>query len=141
MSSFRDDSFLSSNGKTNIHVRRCTPEGEIVGVVQLAHGIAEHVERYDGFAEFLAQHGFLVVANDHLGHGRSVPKEERGFFADKDGWELVCRDIARLSQLEHEKYPGVKYYLLGHSMGSFAARTVFMKNMINADGYIFSDDK
>ena len=43
-----------------------------IGVVQLAHGMAEHIDRYDDFARFLASNGFVVCGNDHLGHGKSV---------------------------------------------------------------------
>ncbi len=124
MTDFSDYTFLSGNGKTNIHVRRCTPSGTIRGVVQLAHGIAEHVERYDGFAQFLADHGYLVVANDHLGHGKSIAgDEDLGFFGETDGWKLTAGDMRKLYELTHTEYPSVPYYLFGHSMGSFLART------------------
>ena len=112
MSSFRDYSFLSSNGKTSIHVRRCTPEGELRGVVQIAHGIAEHVERYDGFARFLADNGFLVVANDHLGHGQSITGEaDLGFIAESGGWDLIVGDMHQLYASTHEEYPALPYFL------------------------------
>ena len=128
MSSFRDYSFLSSNGKTSIHVRRCTPEGEIRGVVQIAHGIAEHVERYDGFARFLADNGFLVVANDHLGHGQSITGEaDLGFIAESGGWDLIVGDMHQLYASTHEEYPALPYFLFGHSMGSFLARTYLIR--------------
>ena len=64
--------FRSSDGKTDIHVLLWIPEGEIRGVLQIAHGMCEFAERYDGFAAFLAGHGYVVCANDHLGHGKSV---------------------------------------------------------------------
>ena len=94
MPSFHDDTILSSDGKTNLRVRQCLPDGTPKAVVQIAHGIAEHVERYDDFAAFLAAHGFVVVANDHLGHGKSISApENQGFFAEEGGWETVVRDI------------------------------------------------
>lgn len=65
--------FPSSNGETLIHVNQWTPvDREIVGVVQIAHGVAEYGGRYAPFARFLCDNGFVVVANDHLGHGKSV---------------------------------------------------------------------
>ena len=130
--------FKSADGVHDIYACECLPEGEIKAIIQVAHGVSEHFGRYTGLCEYMVSKGVAVCGNDHLGHGRSAPKEERGFFADKDGWDLVCRDIARLSQIIQEKHPGVPYFLLGHSMGSFASRTVFMKNMIKAQGYIFS---
>jgi alpha-beta hydrolase superfamily lysophospholipase len=139
MSSFRDYSFLSSNGKTSIHVRRCTPEGEIRGIVQIAHGIAEHVERYDGFARFLAGNGFLVVANDHLGHGRTAKdSSEYCFFGEEKGWDMVVEDMDRLRRLESAKYPNVPYFLLGHSMGSFLTRTYLIRYPDQYDAAILS---
>ena len=76
MPRFSDFTFLSCDGQTPIHVRRCQPEGAVRGLVQIAHGIAEYASRYDAFAAFLADHGFLVVANDHLGHGQSIADPE-----------------------------------------------------------------
>ena len=128
MSSFSDDTFLSSNGKTNIHVRQCTPDGAIRGIVQIAHGIAEHVERYDAFAQFLAGKGFLVVANDHLGHGQSISsQEDLGFFGETGGWDLAVSDMHKLFEITHEKHSGLPYFLFGHSMGSFLARTYIIR--------------
>ena len=128
MSAFTDYSFLSSNGKTEIHVRRCTPDGKIVGIVQIAHGIAEHVERYDAFASYLAENGYLVVANDHLGHGKSISDEsDLGFFAEHGGWELAVGDMRKLYEQTHAEFPELPYFLFGHSMGSFLTRTYIIK--------------
>ena len=128
MSVFSDYTFLSNNGETNIHVRRCTPSGSLRGIVQIAHGIAEHVERYDAFAAFLADHGYLVVANDHLGHGQSVRSEaDLGFFAQSGGWDLAVGDMHKLYELTHAEFPAVPYFLFGHSMGSFLSRTYIIR--------------
>lgn len=125
---FSDDTFLSGNRRTGIHVRRCVPDGAPRAVVQIAHGIAEHVERYDAFAEFLARNGFLVVANDHLGHGKSITDaSELGFFAESAGWELAVNDMHQLYALTHAEYPALPYFLFGHSMGSFLTRTYIIK--------------
>lgn len=125
---FSDYNFPSANQKTQIHVRRCSPDGAPRGIVQIAHGIAEHVERYNGFAEFLADQGFLVVANDHLGHGQSLSSEDDlGFLAECGGWDLAVSDMHRLYALTSEEYPGLPYFLFGHSMGSFLARTYIIK--------------
>ena len=128
MSVFSDYTFLSNNGKTNIHVRRCTPDGAVRGIVQITHGIAEHVERYDGFAQFLSAHGFLVVANDHLGHGQSITSDaDLGFFAEARGWDLVVSDMHKLYEMTHAEFRNVPYFLFGHSMGSFLARTYIIR--------------
>ena len=128
MSIFSDYTFLSSNGKTNIHVRRCTPDGKPRGIVQIAHGIAEHVERYDLFAQFLASNGFLVVANDHLGHGSSITSEaDLGFFAEVRGWDMAVSDMHKLYEATRKEFPSLPYFLFGHSMGSFLARTYIIR--------------
>jgi len=115
--------YNSSNGQNKIHARMFIPNGEVRGVVQIAHGIAEHINRYDGFMQFLAQHGFVAVGNDHLGHGQSVTdSKELGAFAKENGWEYVLNDMNKLYELTIEKYPDVPYIFFGHSMGSFLIR-------------------
>ncbi len=139
MPAFKDFTFLSSNGKTNIRVRRCDPDGTPRGIVQIAHGIAEHVERYDAFASFLAENGFVVFANDHLGHGKSINDlTELGFFAENGGWEMAVEDMRKLHDLASEEFPGLPYFLFGHSMGSFLARTYIIYFRSGLDGVILS---
>lgn len=99
---------------TNIPVR---------GIVQIVHGMQEHMSRYDGFAEFLCNNGFLVVGNDHLGHGCTVSDEsEFGYFAKDYADIIVVRDVHRLKKMTESENPGLPYFILGHSMGSFIAR-------------------
>lgn len=119
-----DFTFLSASGVNNIHCRLWKPDGEVRGVVQLVHGVAEHIGRYGAFAEYLTAHGFAAVGDDHLGHGLSVNDDsEKGWFAEKDGWKLIVRDEKTLRDKMREEFPGVPMILLGHSMGSFIART------------------
>ena len=119
-----DFTFPSSNGFNNIHVRQWEPDGPIRGVVQLVHGVAEHIGRYHDFAVFLAENGFAAVGDDHLGHGQSVRDEsELGWFGEKDGWEHLVQDEKTLHDMLQAQYPGVPLILFGHSMGSFIART------------------
>ena len=68
MPTFDNFYFISSTGVNRIRVKTCTPDGEVRGVVQIAHGIAEHADRYADFMNFLAENGFAVAADDHLGH-------------------------------------------------------------------------
>ena len=100
-----------------------------VGVVQIAHGVAEHIERYDAFARFLVGQGYVVAGNDHLGHGKSVNMiDELGHFADEDGDVRMVDDMHILFNIMTKRYPGKPYFLFGHSMGSMLARqycTVF----------------
>ena len=116
--------FPSCDGQHQIFARQWLPEGQPKAVVQIVHGISEYIDRYAPVARFLAGHGFAVVGGDHLGHGRTaLGPEEYGFFREKDGWHTVAGDVRRLRLLMGEKFPGLPYFILGHSMGSFLART------------------
>ena len=119
--------YKSSDGKTRIHgmvwIPDHTKRSKIRGIVQIVHGIVEFIGRYDRFARFLNDHGYLVIGNDHLGHGASVcTDEDHGFFAEPDGNACLIGDIRKLHRHTREKFPGVPYFIMGHSMGSFLAR-------------------
>ena len=124
MPTFNDFYFDSSTGKNHIHVRRCIPDVPVRGYVQIMHGIAEHIERYDDFMQFLAENGFVAVGTDHLGHGKTIEApEQKGFLADKNGWDYIIKDEEILRRAMEKTYPGIPFILFGHSMGSFMART------------------
>lgn len=116
--------FDSRDGQSKIHAVRYTPEQkEVIGVVQIIHGMAEYVERYEELAEFLTDKGFVVTGDDHLGHGKSVPQGGSfGYFCEQDPATVVVRDVHRLKKMTQSLYPGVPYIILGHSMGSFILR-------------------
>ncbi len=120
----KDAYFNSSTGNDKIHcVIWEDDEVEKIGVFQIAHGVAEHIMRYDDFARFLAGHGYIVCGNDHLGHGLSVKSlDDLGYFAYKDGDVRLVDDMHILHNIMHKRYPDLPYYLFGHSMGSFCAR-------------------
>lgn len=121
--------FPSSDGVSRIHAVEWTPEGRSpVGIVQISHGVAEYALRYAPFAEFLCEHGFVVVANDHLGHGLSAqPDAETLYFGPQGSWQCVVDDIYALRRLTKSNYPGLPCCLMGHSMGSFLARTYLIR--------------
>lgn len=129
--------FPSVSGGTEIHGVRYIPEGEIRGVLQISHGMVEYIERYEDFACYLADRGILVTGNDHLGHGGSIrTKEDYGYFAEPDGNSAVLADLYRLTQITKEAWPGLPYFLLGHSMGSFYARQYLCEYGRELDGAI-----
>ena len=138
MTEFTEFTFPSKDGIHKCNVSLWTPEGGPKAVVQIVHGVAEYAGRYDHFARYLADHGFVVCGEDHLGHGKTVDDGKYGYFGKKDGWTLVTSDVRRLRVLMGEKYPGIPYFLLGHSMGSFLARTYLCAYPGTADGCILS---
>lgn len=139
MPSFKEFYFTSSTGRNQIRVKQCTPDAEPKAIVQIAHGIAEHVDRYTEFMEHLAANGYLAVANDHLGHGKSLrPGEPLGFFADEDGWDYVVADMVKLHDRISGEYPGLPHIMFGHSMGSFLTRTYIIKHPDKYDAAILS---
>lgn len=116
-------SFPSVDGRTTVHAVRWTPEdGKYRAVLQITHGMVEYIERYRAFAEFLNDNGFLVVGHDHIGHGESiVSKDEWGFFAEHPS-DTVVADMHTLREITRKEHPGVPYFMLGHSMGSYMLR-------------------
>lgn len=122
----REDFWYESVGMGRLHGFRWIPAGEPRAVVQILHGIAEFAERYDGFANYLNSLGFLVVAEDHMGHGLSVSGgSTQGYF--HGGWFAAVEDSYRLLRDTRAAFPQLPYFLFGHSMGSFMARTILCK--------------
>ncbi|HOA33337.1 MAG: alpha/beta hydrolase [Clostridiales bacterium] len=109
-----------------------------IGVFQIAHGVCEHIGRYDDFARFLASNGFVVCGNDHLGHGKSVKSlADLGHTADENGDVRMVDDMHILTCIMKKRYPNLPYFLFGHSMGSFAARIYAADFGHELDGVIF----
>ncbi|MCM1327698.1 MAG: lysophospholipase [Bacteroidales bacterium] len=116
--------FDSCDGEHKLHGVRYIPEqGEVTCVLQIVHGMAEYVERYEEFAKFLTDRGVVVTGEDHLGHGKSVDANGiYGYFCKHDPATVVVKDVHRLRKLTQKLYPKVPYVILGHSMGSFILR-------------------
>ncbi|MBU5626299.1 lysophospholipase [Oscillibacter sp. MSJ-2] len=133
----REFTYPSRNGTAQIHAVEWLPEGEITGVLQISHGVAEYIERYEPFVRFLTEGGIAVAGNDHLGHGLSVePGGPRLYFGPKGSWQSVVDDLYTLYGMEKKRFPGLPYFLLGHSMGSFLARTYLIRYPGTVDGAI-----
>jgi len=111
----------------------------IRGVVQICHGMAEYVRRYDAFAAFLCEHGFAVGGGDHLGHGMTATHpDELGFIASDKGDRLLVEDALLFSDHLRECFPGVPFFLFGHSMGSFIARLAAARRPLMPDALLLS---
>lgn len=119
------DFYRSSDGQTDIsyNIWNRDKDEEPKAIFQLVHGMAEHIDRYDEFARFLAKNGYAVFGNDHIGHGNSVAdKKHLGHIAGKDGYEHMVNDIHLLTLIAKDRYPGIPVMLFGHSMGSLLVR-------------------
>ncbi|WP_028505875.1 alpha/beta hydrolase [Ruminococcus sp. FC2018] len=138
MSTHFSSSFRSCDKVHDIAYYAVFPQTAVRGVVQIAHGMAEHFERYSGFADFLAEKGFVVCGEDHLGHGRSVSDDtDYGYFAQREGWQCVVKDMYKLTRMMKKSYPEVPYFIFGHSMGSFLARAFVTCYHRALDGAVF----
>lgn len=138
----REFYYDSADGKTKIHALEWAPEGEPIGIVQIVHGMAEYVERYEALASFLTESGILVVGHDHLGHGKSVgDKHPYGYFCSKDAAGTLVEDVHRLRRLveaerKNASLERLPYLILGHSMGSFILRNYLCVHGEGLDGAI-----
>ncbi len=127
---------ISNADKLPIDCILMKPEGEIKGVIQIAHGMNEHKERYIDFMNFLAENGYASFINDHRGHGKSIKKKEDiGYFYEKDA-EIVREDLYQITLYLREKFENKKIILFGHSMGSMIVRKYIAKYDNKIDGLV-----
>ena len=120
--------FICSDGhKLAYNLWLPSPNIEIKAFLQILHGMAEHSDRYARFAEYLNKLGFAVFAADHRGHGATASEDELGWFAESDGWNRIADDAFELANYITSQYGVNTTFLLGHSMGSFLARTVMVQ--------------
>ncbi|WP_331373364.1 alpha/beta hydrolase [Sinorhizobium chiapasense] len=114
-------SFSSSDGLP-VTCHRWEGRGRVRGVVQIAHGMGEHIGRYHEAIAALTGAGLTVYGSDHRGHGRTAPTPAHLGDFGEGGFELLVADMARLSLIARDENPDLPLILLGHSMGSFAAQ-------------------
>lgn len=136
----KEESYIeSTNKKDRLHVITWKPEGKIIGIVQISHGMIEYVERFEGFASFLASKGILVIGNDHLGHGMTASKDEDLGYIDPGMSRTLVNDLHRVTLYARKKYGNdIPLILFGHSMGSFLARRYMSRFGEELSGAIIS---
>ena len=130
-------SYESRSQVQRVHAVKWVPAGDIKAIIIIAHGMAEHIERYDDFANYLAKRGILVAGCDYIGHGKSVVGQELyGYFCSRDPATVVVRDVHRLKKIIQADYPGFPMIIMGHSFGSFVARNYLCRYGSGVDGAI-----
>jgi len=129
--------FTSTDG-LSIACARWDSRGPARGVVQIAHGMGEHIGRYLGLIEALASEGFTVYGNDHRGHGHTATSPAQFGDFGPGGFDLLVEDMLRLSRIAKEENPGKPFLLLGHSMGSFASQQYALDHSREIDALILS---
>ncbi|API93530.1 lysophospholipase [Virgibacillus pantothenticus] len=123
----------------DIFIKKWEPSSPAKAVMQISHGMMEHIERYHDFATYLTSRGFIVYGNDHRGHGKTGEKQGKlGYLADNDGFFKAVRDLRQISELIQSTHPSLPLFLFGHSMGSFFVRSYIQTYSDTISGAILS---
>lgn len=135
-----EEDWLEVADNTEIYFKKWyNPNQQPKAIIQLAHGMVEHINRYDDFAKQLVDMGFYVYGNDHRGHGKTGERQGLlGFFADKDGFSKTSEDLLMMTRKIKATYPSVPIILFGHSMGSFLVRHYIQQHSHEIHGAILS---
>ena len=131
-----EEIILAADDGHEIHVQTWAPAGDPVGVIQLLHGLGEHIKRYERFAKAAVGRGYVVFGHDHRGHG--VSEGERGYFADESGWHKVVEDVRVVNDHIRETCESKPVFLVAHSMGSFIGETFAMHYGAHLKGLLLS---
>ncbi|SHF85926.1 alpha/beta hydrolase [Ornithinibacillus halophilus] len=136
----QDHFWLKAKDGVEIYVHKWyEPKVKPHAIVQISHGMVEHIKRYDDFSNHLLNKGIFVYGNDHRGHGETGERQGLfGFLADEDGFDKTAEDMYQLTLHIKKEYPGVPVILLGHSMGSFLARRYIQYHSHEIDALILS---
>ena len=135
----REFYYPSADGKTTIHAVEWTPNNvrHYKGIIQIAHGLSEHIMLYEPIAEYFTDRGFIVRGNDHLGHGQSVlPGEPRLYLGPKGSWHFASDDIYTCRLLTEKEYGELPYIILGFSLGSYLVRDYLIRYGDSVDAAI-----
>src|SRR4030095_1042516 len=137
MSTLERFQFTSSDG-LSIACQKWSGQHEPRGVVQIAHGLGEHMGRYAELAKLLIEDELVVYGNDHRGHGLTAkPSDSLGDFGS-GGFDQLVEDMVSLRVIAKQEHPGKPYILLGHSIGSFAAQQFVLDHGHSIDGLALS---
>lgn len=129
---------LQSADGLRIACSRWDADGPARGVVQIAHGMGEHIGRYAELVEALVRARWTVYGNDHRGHGRTAMSHEALGDFGAGGFELLVEDMVSLGRIAKNEHSDLPFLLLGHSMGSFAAQQLVLDHSRELDGLVLS---
>lgn len=132
---------LKTEDDQEIYVVNWRPENldNAKAVVQIAHGMAEHIERYQDFARHLVNQGFVVYGNDHRGHGKTAGVLDNvGFLADEGGFFKTVDDLKQIGMKINSEFPALPRFLFGHSFGSLLFRSYVTRHDDAIAGLILS---
>ncbi|WP_226035996.1 alpha/beta hydrolase [Aquibacillus saliphilus] len=132
--------WLTAPDKEQIYLQKWTNNSKKPkAIIQIAHGMVEHIKRYQPFADYLVENDIFVYGNDHRGHGKTGETSGlMGYFADEQGFEKSVDDLYDVTSIIKQEFPDVPVILFGHSMGSFLARRYIQKYSKALDGLILS---
>ena len=106
------------------------------GVVQIVHGMGEHIRRYTNIANYLNSKGFIVYGDDHRGHGETAGGIDKIGYIGKDGFNKIVEDEKYITDMIKNKYPNLPDFICGHSFGSFISQEYLNRYSNNIDGVI-----
>ncbi len=117
--------FAGYNG-TNLPAYVWMPEAEVKVVLQITHGMTEHMGRYEALAQYLCSMGITVAGFDLRGHGKNPADPDVASFGE-GGWAASIEDMRQFYELLEQRFSGVPHYMLGFSLGSFLLREYLTK--------------
>jgi alpha-beta hydrolase superfamily lysophospholipase len=128
------------NGRDGFPVAgyRWQPEGTPRGIVQITHGVGEHLRRYEHLAQTLTAAGFHVHGHDSRGHGQTITLGAEPGVIGADGWTRTIEDLDVLAGLGRAGHPGLPLILFAHSMGSFATQQYLLDHSDRVDAVALS---
>ncbi len=129
--------FTSTDG-LSIACAKWSGQHEPRGIIQISHGLGEHIGRYAELAKVLVDDEFVVYGNDHRGHGLTAKPSDRFGDSGPAGFDQLVEDMVSLRVIAKQDHPGKPYFLLGHSMGSFAAQQFILDHSHSIDGLALS---
>lgn len=136
----KTESWMTMSDGVDVYVNKWEPDNKKPqAIVQLSHGMVEHIGRYDEFATYLMNQRIIVYGNDHRGHGKTGENQgQLGYLADQDGFNRTTEDLYEISKQIKSEHPHLPLFLFSHSMGSFLARKYIQTYSTAINGVIFS---